>query len=464
MSPSPLESLSAEWEQRREMWSCYSITVLAYREADEWKAQAVVATGLLEPRCLSEAVRVETPDVWIWRGIFDAAGFHALLRDLATQSHLDIGGRNLALDLILAGGLVPGLDLWASVPDADDLPRGDRPDVMRCIQFEVWGASPPQAQYEGVRQRVRETALHFGARSPDGWLTAELGLRYGESRSPLLRVVLPYGLRATLAALPSGGALLSVSCGKPLRSDRLEVRAGSTNVFSQAHDLTPSPTVPRDPYWEESQVEVSHGWHLWLRHPGASDHWIGVPVPTQSVTTMPSLRGPAFEVLHEGRTPEADVTRFLTSLLRDNKKDATQFERLVLNLLVSLGCAVYHAPQKTGFDLVAFEDTTQTALCVSVTISNDLAKKVQTLLSSRDRLRAALAGWTTVAFLVVTPCAKDQIPPSALADAAERGIGLLTKEGLLQTAADRPSASDLWKRIAPRKRSPLEEAFDQPPY
>ncbi len=66
--PAPAGDLIKLWTPLQETWSAYAFTVLAYYRELRWQLQALVACGLFDARPLAGSVRVDSPDVWIWKG------------------------------------------------------------------------------------------------------------------------------------------------------------------------------------------------------------------------------------------------------------------------------------------------------------------------------------------------------------------------------------------------------------
>lgn len=157
------------------------------------------------------------------------------------------------------------------------------------------------------------------------------------------------------------------------------------------------------------------GWHGWRQvvrvEPdeghitvwvGAGDHpWyaVGVRMPVKGLGAQ---RRRAWAILQQHR-PIEDIVRLTPSAAGRN--GAAQLETGLGNVLGALGWQVFHmgvVTQQEGIDLLAFHEPSGRAIGMSVTLGNDLARKLGHLLNTRQEVDAALSEWT-VAWVIATP-------------------------------------------------------------
>jgi hypothetical protein len=120
------------------------------------------------------------------------------------------------------------------------------------------------------------------------------------------------------------------------------------------------------------------------------------------VKGLGAQRRRAWAILQQHR-PIEDIVRLAPSAAGRN--GAAQLETGLGNVLGALGWQVFHmgvATQQEGIDLLAFHEPSGRAIGMSVTLGNDLARKLGHLLNTRQEVDAALSEWS-VAWVIATP-------------------------------------------------------------
>jgi hypothetical protein len=128
----------------------------------------------------------------------------------------------------------------------------------------------------------------------------------------------------------------------------------------------------------------------------------------------------------------------------DGRKVESLIEVAIVNACASLGYAVFYAGtalQTTGVDCVAFDPGASDAFALSVTISNDVSDKTRKWLLVRDEVLKAIGGQWKLRAVIITAVPRASIVPSELADAADAGVLVLTKEDLSFLSDTHPDVS-----------------------
>ena len=108
----------------------------------------------------------------------------------------------------------------------------------------------------------------------------------------------------------------------------------------------------------------------------------------------------------------------------------------------ALGMSVFFggaALAQEGLDFVAFDAESGCAIACSVTIGNQIGKKLNSLVPRINRLREVLASAWPVSAFILTTDARADCPTAQIDDAHKDGISVLTKEDLACLAASPPN-------------------------
>jgi hypothetical protein len=169
---------------------------------------------------------------------------------------------------------------------------------------------------------------------------------------------------------------------------------------TRVQDWTLSDAPPGWHGWRQGvPVEATEGnVKVWV---GVGDHpWYAVDV-RMPVKGLSAQRRHAWAILQQHR-PIEDTVRLTPSAAGRN--GAAQLETGLGNVLGALGWQVFHMgviTQQEGIDLLAFHEPTGRAIGMSVTLGNDLARKLGHLLNSRQEVEACLSEWS-VAWVIAT--------------------------------------------------------------
>jgi hypothetical protein len=133
------------------------------------------------------------------------------------------------------------------------------------------------------------------------------------------------------------------------------------------------------------------------------------------------------------------VERLIRLAANDKMKNGAAFLELgVGNALVAAGWQVLHAGVPAaveGIDLVAFHEASQRALCLSITLGNNLGEKLRRMLDTRQALAPVLSEWRPW-WAVLTSLDGVNIVAGDVDDCLRQGVSVFTSEDLRMIAGD----------------------------
>ena len=154
------------------------------------------------------------------------------------------------------------------------------------------------------------------------------------------------------------------------------------------------------------------------------------------VTGLAAQREAAWRLLQE---QQKSVEALVALTARDKMKNGAAFLELgVGNALVAAGWQVLHGGVPAaveGIDLVAFHEPSQRALCLSITLGNNLGEKLRRMLDTRQSLAPVLSEWRPW-WAILTSLDGGNIVAGDVEDCLRQGVSVLTSEDLHMIARD----------------------------
>jgi hypothetical protein len=198
---------------------------------------------------------------------------------------------------------------------------------------------------------------------------------------------------------------------------------------------------PRYTDWRPASGPV--GWHGWIQRvpvdavnegltawTGPEAHpWFAIPIAGPP-TRLGEQRMRAWQLLQPQQKPIEEVVRLTPSSA--NKQGASHLEVGLGNALSALGWSVVNVgfPAKhEGVDLVTFHEASGRAAAVSVTVGNDVRRKLDHLLNARQELGQTLNAWE-VRWMIATSLSNENLDASAYQTCQSNDVTVLTREDL----------------------------------
>lgn len=133
-------------------------------------------------------------------------------------------------------------------------------------------------------------------------------------------------------------------------------------------------------------------------------------------------------------------TPFMAAIAPGAETPAADFELAVTNVLGVLGYSVLASGvqvQAAGVDAIAFQRDGARALVVSITLGNDVGKKLVSLLGQREWMSEALSFWN-LKWVIVSGKRREDITKSAQTDCNEGSVVLVCRAELELLASEPP--------------------------
>lgn len=139
----------------------------------------------------------------------------------------------------------------------------------------------------------------------------------------------------------------------------------------------------------------------------------------------------------------------LVSLPAKSGSIAPRFEIGIANACAALGMSVFFggaALKHEGVDFVGFDSDAGSAMAFSVTVGNQISKKLATMVPVINKISQALEPEWRVAPLIITTDRLEDCPKSQVLDAQQEGVRLLTSEDIACLASTPPDL-DGWAGV-----------------
>lgn len=296
-------------------------------------------------------------------------------------------------------------------------------------------------QDNDTETEVHDLCRELGQRR-DEWMMDYLSVNVSPVIRPYLSVILPVsvGLNTTFTT-ESRQCKISLAYKPPLSKDHFWIRMSSGKWQSSLPVHQPKDKIEVDD-WRYSTLEyqLPSGEAL-----NDLNIWVG-----RMPTSRPFEWVARIEV-EKPRTPVEGRQHFLQTWYNyagqqigkhaqkqevgtKGKSGAVQdqFEIVIANTFSALGCSVFFGGtvlKTPGIDLVAFNSNEVRVYVLSVTVSNDLDKKLRTLLTAIEDLKFSLEGWLISPFIVSLESANTFLHNDII-NAREAGVVLLSGEDL----------------------------------
>ncbi len=302
-----------------------------------------------------------------------------------------------------------------------------------------WVSHGQGSDVQLMRGLFYETSLKYGFEHVEEFILEYLGRPLRDPSYPSFYFVFPWGAWLTLQV--TGSAVRAkLWLRRPLTSSQFWARTSPSSWSVKLPPLSWGPSA-FDGIWEHSQ----------LTFPVASD---------ESAISVWAGRGEEPELRATVRvdplTPQRQQEELLVQLYErsgrtkypfplaiaptsDRGFPQLEFESAVTNALAALGYAVMATGVKmqlTGVDVVAFGPRGK-AWAISITLGNDIQRKLSTLLSQREWLEESLSKWD-MRLAIVSASRWEDIVASARADCESASVVLISRDDLQLLASETP--------------------------